>query len=251
VTIIEPPPADPPVTNLSVADSTINSGDTTTLNWSSTNATGCQASGSWSGSRAISGSQAVSPTADSVYTLNCTGGGGSDAGTVSVSVITPAPSLSFNTSDTAVGAGGSVTLNWSATNTTSCSASGGWSGNKGAGGSELVGPIDSQTTFTLSCSGAGGNLVEMLTVSAVSAVTLNWQAPTENVDGSALTDLAGFRIYYGSGSRDYSDMVDVVDTSAVTETLNLISGDYYVAMTALDQDGNESAYSNEVLKTAL
>ena len=91
----------------------------------------------------------------------------------------------------------------------------------------------------------------MLTVSVVSAVSLNWQAPTENVDGSSLTDLAGYRIYYGSGSRDYSDMIDVTNASAVTETLDLVSGDYYVAMTALDQDGNESAYSNEVLKTAL
>ncbi|MEZ5559896.1 MAG: fibronectin type III domain-containing protein [Pseudomonadales bacterium] len=79
-------------------------------------------------------------------------------------------------------------------------------------------------------------------------MTLAWQAPTENVDGSPLTDLAGYRVYYGEQSRAYTDTVDVSDNAATSTSLTLVSGSYYFAMTALDSVGNESAYSNEVVK---
>jgi len=44
-------------------------------------------------------------------------------------------------------------------------------------------------------------------------------------------------------------MVDVADPAVTTHSLTVVSGSYYVAMTALDGDDNESAYSNEVPKT--
>lgn len=92
--------------------------------------------------------------------------------------------------------------------------------------------------------------MEMLTVETLNAVTLEWAAPAENVDGTPLTDLAGYRIYWGQTSRNYTDVVELNDPYTTSHTLNLASGDYHVAMTALDQDGNESGYSNEVVKTA-
>jgi len=91
----------------------------------------------------------------------------------------------------------------------------------------------------------------MVSVSVRGSVTLSWVAPTENVDGTALTDLAGYRVYYGTGSRSYTTMRDVPGASTTSTSLTLSSGDYYVAMTALDGEGNESAYSNEVIKTVL
>ena len=84
----------------------------------------------------------------------------------------------------------------------------------------------------------------------MSAIRISWTAPTENVDGSILTDLVGYRIYYGAESRTYSDTVELMDPRATSYALDLSSGDYHVAMTAIDADGNESAYSNEVLKSA-
>jgi len=69
------------------------------------------------------------------------------------------------------------------------------------------------------------------------------------VDGSPLTDLAGYEIYYGAQSRNYTDNVPVTDPLALCYTFNPAPGDYFIAMTALDVDANESAYSNEVLKT--
>ncbi|MEJ2088952.1 MAG: hypothetical protein P8Y69_10885, partial [Gammaproteobacteria bacterium] len=249
VQVTDPLP-DAPAVSLTVDNAAIDAGASTTLRWSATNATTCTASDGWSGSRAVTGSQTVSPSASTSYTLTCTGDGGSDSATVTVTVNSTAPTLSFTASDTVVDPGGSVTLNWSATDVTGCSASGGWSGARGASGSELVGPIDASTTFSLSCTGPGGNVIEMLTVSTVNAVPLSWVAPTENVDGSTLTDLAGYRIYWGTSSRTYTDMEELTDPQATSHTLSLVSGDYFVAMTALDAQGNESAYSNEVVKTS-
>ena len=60
--------------------------NTSTITWSSTNATSCSASGSWSGSKAISGSEVVtiSTTGNNTYALSCTGAGGSGSASVSV-----------------------------------------------------------------------------------------------------------------------------------------------------------------------
>ena len=162
-----------------------------------------------------------------------------------------APTLTLSASDLEIGEGGSVTLSWSSTEADSCTASGGWSGSLAANGSQNVGPLTAGTTFSLNCTGPGGSALQMLNVGVLGPVQLSWVAPDENVDGSALTDLAGYRIYYGTSSRNYSDMVDLSSPSTTAHTLTLASGDYYVAMTALDADGNESGYSNEVIKTRL
>ncbi|MDH3716090.1 MAG: hypothetical protein OET44_19845 [Gammaproteobacteria bacterium] len=50
-----------------------------------------------------------------------------------------------------VSANGHSTLTWSTLDADSCSASGGWSGSKAVAGSETVGPIAGDTTYTLSC----------------------------------------------------------------------------------------------------
>ena len=70
-------------------------------------------------------------------------------------------------------------------------------------------------------------------------VTLAWDANTE-------TDLAGYRVHYGTASGSYTTIVDVhnVTTSIVT---GLTAGrTYYFAVTAYDASGNESGYSNQV-----
>ena len=89
----------------------------------------------------------------------------------------------------------------------------------------------------------------MITVNVRGIISLNWQPPTRNVDGSTLTDLAGYRVYYGLSSRNYTGEHPVTDPSASSASVTAPAGTYYVAMTALDGDGNESAYSNEIVKT--
>jgi hypothetical protein len=161
----------------------------------------------------------------------------------------PAPTVSLSANSVAIPSGTSATLNWSSTDATSCTAGGGWSGTRPTSGSATVGPLTAQTTFSLTCSGAGGNAMTMMSVSVTAAVTLNWRAPEQNVDGSPLTNLAGYRIHYGTLSRNYSTVVTLNTASATSYSVTLPSGTYYLAMTALDGQGNESGLSNEVART--
>lgn len=82
---------------------------------------------------------------------------------------------------------------------------------------------------------------------------VRWTPPTQNVDGSALTDLAGFRIYVGFESRNYSDVYDVDGPAQVQlDILNLEPGRlYYFSATAFTAAGLESRYSSEVTKTVV
>lgn len=74
---------------------------------------------------------------------------------------------------------------------------------------------------------------------------LHWTAPTTNIDGTALTDLAGYRIYVGT---DPSSLVMVVDAGKVlTYDLTLSRhGLYYFAVTAYNLARSESALSTTV-----
>lgn len=84
---------------------------------------------------------------------------------------------------------------------------------------------------------------------AVGAATLAWTAPTTNADGSALTDLAGYKIYYGVVPGTYSTSIDVGGNTSY-QISNLTAGrTYYFTVTAYSTSGGESDYSNEVSKS--
>jgi len=78
-------------------------------------------------------------------------------------------------------------------------------------------------------------------------VTLSWLRPTINADGSRLDDLRGFKIYYGTSSRNYIKIIDVGNENSVIVG-GLSTGNWYFAVTAYDHTGNESGYSNEVIR---
>lgn len=83
-----PPPA--PTLSFTASSPSIAYNSATTLNWSSTNATSCTASGSWSGAKGTSGSQSTGTlTSTQTYTLVCSGSGGSAQKSVTVSVGSP------------------------------------------------------------------------------------------------------------------------------------------------------------------
>jgi hypothetical protein len=78
-------------------------------------------------------------------------------------------------------------------------------------------------------------------------VTLSWQAPTENSDGTALVDLTGYKVHYGSASKSYSDIIQVSNPGLTTYVVqNLPAGTYYFAVTAYNATGGESSLSGEV-----
>lgn len=86
--------------------------------------------------------------------------------------------------------------------------------------------------------------------SGSSSVTLSWDAPTSNVDGSALGHLAGYKIYYGTSSGRYSRNITIKNPRTLTYTFNYLPANtYYFVVVAYSTSLNESAYSNEVSKT--
>jgi hypothetical protein len=80
-----------------------------------------------------------------------------------------------------------------------------------------------------------------------SSFTLSWMAPTQNEDGSALTDLAGYRIYYGTTTANYSEEVSLTSPGATSYVIeNLVTGKYFLVMTSVNSDGLESKYTPEL-----
>jgi hypothetical protein len=87
-----------------------------------------------------------------------------------------------------------------------------------------------------------------VTSTASGSVTVQWQPPTDNTDGSPLTDLARFRIYYGLDPSQLDNVVELSNpglTSHVVE--NLSPNTWYFAMTALNSAGQESDFSGHVI----
>ncbi|OFZ10703.1 MAG: hypothetical protein A2Z20_12700 [Bdellovibrionales bacterium RBG_16_40_8] len=81
-------------------------------------------------------------------------------------------------------------------------------------------------------------------------VTLTWDAPTTNTDGSPLSDLAGYKVYYGGQSKVYATTIDTADMVNNSYGISgLAPNTYYFAVTAYDSSNNESDYSNEVYIT--
>jgi hypothetical protein len=91
-----------------------------------------------------------------------------------------------------------------------------------------------------------------ITVDAVAlgTATLSWNPPTENVDGTALTDLMGYRIYYGRSENQLNRTI-VIDNPGLTRYVvdNLAQANWYFTMTSVNSDGVESRRSSTVSKT--
>jgi hypothetical protein len=89
-----------------------------------------------------------------------------------------------------------------------------------------------------------------ITVSATAtkSVTLTWTKPTTNVDGSALTDLSGYIVSYGSTSGAYSTSLPLTGASTTSVTVEgLGTGTWYFAIKSKSATGVESEYSGEVV----
>ena len=102
---------------------------------------------------------------------------------------------------------------------------------------------------------AVGLLLLLLSISNAWAgtATLSWAAPTTDVTGTPLTNLAGYKVYYGTASATYTQVVDVGLTSTpATPTYvvtNLADGNtFYFTVTAYSSSANESGFSGEASK---
>ena len=85
---------------------------------------------------------------------------------------------------------------------------------------------------------------------SVGGVTLSWDPPDENTDGSALTNLAGYRIFYGTSADDLNRVIEISGVGLTTYVVDdLTSGTYYFAIRAYNTLGAESALSKIVSGT--
>jgi len=83
------------------------------------------------------------------------------------------------------------------------------------------------------------------------SITLQWSAPVTRTDGSplSLSEIDGYRIYYGVSTGNYPSAIDVADGTAQAVTItDMPVGTYYLVMTTVDISGNESAYSSMVTR---
>ena len=99
--------------------------------------------------------------------------------------------------------------------------------------------------------GCGGvPSIDAPTSSATGSVSLAWDVPTTYVDGTPVTGLVGYKVYYGTASRTYTHIIDVGTVPSCT--VNFLSHTtYYFAITAYDSSGIESDYSTELSKTII
>ena len=97
--------------------------------------------------------------------ISCGGGSGGS----SMNEVQLFPSItSFNSSSTSIYVNESISLSWQSTNTSSCTASGDWSGNKNINGSETLTLTEIRNhTFTLSCNGNNNNINSTISVDVV------------------------------------------------------------------------------------
>jgi hypothetical protein len=75
---------------------------------------------------------------------------------------------------------------------------------------------------------------------------INWTPPTQNTDGSALTNLAGVRIYYGSSATNLNQMVQLTSSQTSYTISNLASGTWYFGGVAYTTAGTQSSMSSVV-----
>lgn len=85
--------------------------------------------------------------------------------------------------------------------------------------------------------------------STARSATVTWSRPVENTDGSPLTNLSGYVLYYGTGFPvPYSAIF--IDASATSlEIQNLSPGNWYFQIESVNAEGMSSELSPTVFKT--
>ena len=158
---------------------------------------------------------------------SCGGGGGGGGGGDSSPATPPGPIINFNSSPTSVITGETLTLTWSTSNATSCSASGSWSGDKATSGNETIIVTKSGSlNFVLTCSSSSSSSSKTVSVS-VNPV-LNAYA---YIDGP--TTFSGFYIYKRKGialrMKSVTVDMDINDQESLYITRFRYSEDRYLA----------------------
>jgi hypothetical protein len=232
---------------MSAAPTAVNPGGQTYISWTAENAASCQASGGWSGTKPATGSfRTGALNTDTTFTLSCSGNGRAAVARLTVIVGSgnqSAPTVTLKSVPASIPANGTTRLEWTATGTDSCQASGDWSGTKSAAGTQVISGIQKDSSFKLTCSGVDQTGVAMTSV-VLQRATLRWTAPVQNA-----ASVAGYHVFWGTGSGRREHTITIRDPSIRAQVIDLPgAGIFYFAMAAFDAKGSEGARSNEVSK---
>ena len=120
----------------------------------------------------------------------------------------------------------------------------------------LIRAVWAPVLVSLALMGCGGSGVAVNSVTSTAndtapaapvtaTATLKWTAPTQNTDGSALADLAGYNIYYGTDASALTQTIQVTNASALSYVVTgLAKGTtWYFKVTSYTAAGQESAPS--------
>jgi hypothetical protein len=90
----------------------------------------------------------------------------------------------------------------------------------------------------------------VVSVPSTGSATLSWIAPTQNTDGTPLTNLAGYKVHYGNSATSLTLTVDIPSPAITSAKIEgLTSGTWYFTMSSYTSTGVESAQTQPVSKT--
>ena len=207
-----------PTASLTANPTSITAGQSSSLSWSSANATSCTGAG-FSTSNAVSGSVSVTPAATTTYTVTCTNGSASASANATVTVTAQAPTASLTANPASITAGQSSTLTWSSTNATSCTGTG-FSTSNAVSGSVSVTPA-ATTSYIVTCTNGSAS------ASMNAIVTVTGTAPTATISANPTSITAG-----QSSSLSWSSTNATSCTGTGFPTSNAVSGSVSVTPAA-------------------
>lgn len=160
-----------PAVSMTANPTSILSGASSALTWSSTNATSCSLN-QGIGGVATTGTRSVSPSGTTTYTVSCTGAGGTATASATVTVL-PLTTATLTRTPASVVSGSSATLTWSSTNANICVGNG-FDTLGATSGTVSTGALSSTTNYSVTCTGP-----------SVGDTAGTWQA-----DGTDVSDLS-------------------------------------------------------------
>jgi hypothetical protein len=139
-------------------------------------------------------------------------------------------------------------LTYSSSNAATCTATStgnqtAWTGSKPLSGGQTLTGIKASADYAYTCSSA---------VASTGSASLSWTPPTQNSDGSALTDLAGTNLYWGSSASTLTNKIPVTDPAKTAYQVDTLPvGLIYFGAKAYNAAGVESAFSTIVSKAII
>ena len=108
----------------------------------------------------------------------------------------------------------------------------------GTYGNIVISVTDGKVTRSLSAFS-----ISVQSASGTGSVTLSWTAPTRNTDGTALTNLAGYRVHYGTSAGNYTHSVQLPNKSLTSVVIeDLTPARWYFAVQGVQHVGRREHF---------